>query len=273
MTEVAARTGASLVNFERSGSQTVLHNGRRYTMARPVLEFKFILNLPKLKTHVFTGLTGAVKNLFGSVPGLRKAALHQEAPHPAAFARRMLDVYEIARPTFHLADGVMVLDTKGPSSGRARPLGCLVASADGVALDAVFARMAGCTVKNYLTGREARERGYAGVELKNVDVAGLDPKVLAPPDFRVPGIALYRFIPSFLGPLSERLIRAWPVSTRACTGCGFCADSCPADAIEVISGKAVMDPGKCILCLCCHEVCPEEAVEVERSFLARRLFP
>lgn len=268
----AQEAGAQLINFEGSGSTKVVRNGRQYTIAQPILDFKFILNMPKLKTHVFTGLTGAVKNLFGSVPGLGKAAMHQQAPRPGDFAARLLDIYEIAAPSFHLADAVMVLDTKGPSSGRVRPMHCLMAGMDGVALDTVFAHLAGCPVKGYLTGSEAKRRGYGAVDLSNVEVLGADPAGMIPDDFKVPGIALYRFIPGFLGRLSERLIRAWPESNHLCTACGFCAESCPVGCIDIKNKKAIMDRKRCILCLCCHELCPEGAVELERSFLARRIF-
>jgi uncharacterized protein (DUF362 family)/Pyruvate/2-oxoacid:ferredoxin oxidoreductase delta subunit len=270
--EAARDAGARLVNFESSGWERITRNGREYTIARPVLDFQFILNMPKLKSHVYAGLTGAVKNMYGSMPGLSKTAMHLEAPKPKDFAARLLDIYEIAAPSFHIADAVVVIDTKGPSSGRIRPMDCLLASSDGVALDALFARLVGCPVGRYLTGAEAKRRGYPGVEMKNIQVKGGNPSVLAPRDFKVANIAPFRFIPGFLGPVSERLVRSWPVSTGGCTGCGFCAESCPVKAIEIKDQRAFMDTRTCILCLCCHELCPEGAVEMKRSFVARRLF-
>jgi len=183
-----------------------------------------------------------------------------------------LDIYEISAPTFHIDDAVTVIDTKGPSSGRIRPMGSIIAGADGFAVDAVFAKLAGCPVERYITGAEARRRGYPGWDIKKIDVLVRTVKSLTPKDFKVPNIAPFRFIPGFLGSLSERLIRAWPVSMDTCTGCGFCKDSCPVDAIEIEHKKAVMNKEICILCLCCHELCPEGAVDLKRSFLARRLF-
>ena len=61
-------------------------------------------------------------------------------------------------------------------------MGCLMASKDGVALDAVFARLAGCRVEHYITGFEARKRGYPGVDMKNIEVVGEDPASLTPSD-------------------------------------------------------------------------------------------
>lgn len=272
MKEAADAAGVELLNFESSGSQKIVRNGREYSIAEPILDFKFILNMPKLKTHSFAGLTGAVKNLFGSVPGLAKARMHQDAPKPGEFGECMLDIYEIAAPSFHLADAVMVLDTKGPTSGRVRPMNCLMASNDGVALDALFAHLGKVPLKGYLTGSEAHRRGYAGATFDGIEVVGADPGSLMPDDFKVPGIGVYRFIPGFLGRLSKSLIQAWPEAMDNCTACGFCAESCPVSCIEIKNKRAHMDKRKCILCLCCHELCPEEAVDLKQSFLARRIF-
>lgn len=271
--EAARESGAHLLNFEGSGWERVRRGGRAYTLARPVLEFRFILNLPKLKTHSFAGLTGAVKNLYGSVPGLMKTSLHLAAPGPDDFAARLLDVYEVATPTFHLADGVVAMDGRGPSAGRARPMGCLLAGRDGSALDLLFARLVGCRPERVITLAEARRRGWTGADWKAVEVRGADPGTLAPRDFRLPDNRIYRWLPPFLGPLVRRLVRSWPESTERCTGCGFCAESCPAEAIRLQGGRAVVDRTRCISCLCCHELCPEKAVAIQRTWMARRIFP
>ena len=47
-----------------------------------------------------------------------------------------------------------------------------------------------------------------------------------------------------------------------CTGCARCVDVCPAGAIALEGGKAVMDRGKCIGCADCIAVCPTEAMNV-----------
>ena len=46
------------------------------SLLRPVLEADFISDLPKVKTHVMTGMSCAVKNLFGTVPGLQLSLIH-----------------------------------------------------------------------------------------------------------------------------------------------------------------------------------------------------
>ncbi|MGD2145893.1 MAG: DUF362 domain-containing protein, partial [Anaerolineae bacterium] len=72
--EIAERTGSTMVSFEEVSWHRV--NGTDYFIARPVLEADLVINLPKLKTHALTLYTGAIKNLFGSIPGTRKRELH-----------------------------------------------------------------------------------------------------------------------------------------------------------------------------------------------------
>ena len=81
MTEVAQRTGAVL-NFDTSSRQ-LDGNGqvtRHFTVIHPIADADLIINICKLKTHCMTVLSGAVKNLFGCVPGLMKPELHMRYP-------------------------------------------------------------------------------------------------------------------------------------------------------------------------------------------------
>lgn len=51
------------------------------------------------------------------------------------------------------------------------------------------------------------------------------------------------------------------VDKEKCAGCGLCAEECPADAISMQEGKAVIDQDKCIKCGKCIEVCPMDAIK------------
>ena len=74
---VCRETGAQLYTACRSRAKKA--DGelvREFTLIEPVHEADVVIDLPKLKTHVMTGMTCAVKNLFGTVPGLQKAEFH-----------------------------------------------------------------------------------------------------------------------------------------------------------------------------------------------------
>jgi uncharacterized protein (DUF362 family) len=84
-----------------------------------VLEADVIINLPKFKTHTLTLLTLGVKNLFGCIPGPRKALWHLKAGEDRkAFAQILVDVYQVIRPSLTILDGIMGMEGNGPNSGR-----------------------------------------------------------------------------------------------------------------------------------------------------------
>ena len=71
--EFCERMGVTVWGKTTSGSRAV--EGTRvhqFTLIDPVLECDFLIDLAKLKTHVMTGMTAGVKNLFGCIPGLQK---------------------------------------------------------------------------------------------------------------------------------------------------------------------------------------------------------
>ncbi len=49
------------------------------------------------------------------------------------------------------------------------------------------------------------------------------------------------------------------VDDSLCTGCGSCADTCPAGAIDV-EERASIDQGACIMCNACVYECPVSAI-------------
>ena len=59
------------------------------------------------------------------------------------------------------------------------------------------------------------------------------------------------------------------VSPMDCTGCGNCADICPAKAIEMKNKKPVINKKVCIRCFCCQEFCPVGAMKTHRTLISR----
>jgi NAD-dependent dihydropyrimidine dehydrogenase PreA subunit len=58
------------------------------------------------------------------------------------------------------------------------------------------------------------------------------------------------------------------VDPAACNGCGACLDVCPHDAIQLVSGKAVMDQKKCDACAICIKACPIHAIMEEAPLVS-----
>jgi uncharacterized protein (DUF362 family)/Pyruvate/2-oxoacid:ferredoxin oxidoreductase delta subunit len=272
MIEVCRERRAELVNLEESGWEMLSAGGRSYPVARAVLGFDYIVNVPKLKTHVLTLMTGAIKNMFGCVPGFQKSALHLQFPRPGSMSSALVDVFSLARPWITLVDAVDAMEGNGPSSGSPRHLGLVAASDDCTALDTVLAGLLGIDPKKVPTTREAARRGLGQARREAISVVGTEAGRGEAEGFKVPANWKFFLIPGILGSLVGRLVWVRPlVETETCSGCGDCVRMCAAGAIALAGGRAVIDRSLCTCCLCCQEACSEGAVQTRMSRLARLL--
>ncbi len=266
---MAEKTGLELVNFEASGLEKIESGGCRLYVARCVLEADVIINLAKLKTHTLTLLTCAVKNMFGVVPGFRKAEFHKRYPKPEEFSEMLVELYSRVTPALTIVDGILAMEGNGPSSGNPRRMGLVFAGADGVAVDAVVADMIGFGRDRIATTRIAGERGVGTAKLDEIAIVG-DGRGSKPEGFLLPSNRGIRLIPKPLARMIAPLV--WlklEIDREKCTRCAFCLNSCPVRAIFNEGDALKVDQSKCIQCMCCHELCPEDAIEIKMSLLAR----
>lgn len=275
MQELSERARVPLVNFEASSSEELKGRLRSYMIARPVLDADVVINVPKMKTHVLTAYTGCIKNMFGAVPGFAKGRLHSHVPRPIPFSDHIVDIYSLVRPALHIMDAVVAMEGDGPSGGRARHVGAIMAGTDGVAVDAVAAKMMGFADGSVPMLRQAGERGLGTAAFQDIEILGEDPSSFDTEGFALPKPGVLNFIPTFVVKALRPWIWVHPEMSKewGCRAerCALCARSCPVGAIEMAPGGPVVDRGKCVECLCCHELCPHEAVRVRLSWLARQL--
>ncbi len=238
-----------------------------------------IIDLCKLKTHGMMGLTCAVKNFFGSVPGTKKPEFHYRYPRAEDFANVLVDLYEYSAPRLCICDGVVGMEGNGPTQGSPRKLGCLLAARSGHALDLAAASLIGLGEQDVPTLRAAAERGLVPREVSALTVAG-DLASFRVPDFKtVPSQANVFFmvlgdgIPGKIADfLAARVLTPFPkLDPAKCVGCGKCAATCPAKAITMKNKKPRIARGKCIHCFCCQEFCPKGAMGVGRHWLPKLL--
>lgn len=267
MTEVVERTGANLALFD--GVEWNRLNGNDYFIARPVLEADLVINLPKLKTHTLTLYTGAVKNLFGAIPGTRKREIHLRAPGVQDFSQALVDVLELVRPGLTLMDGVLGQEGYGPGMGGIpRRYGCLAASVDPVALDAVIVHALGYRPGEVLHLAQADARELGTTNLDQIEIAG-DRQALEFGAVNLPQARWYFRLPSWVGAPLRSAARIRPLlDESACIGCGRCVEVCPQEIITP-GHPPGFDLSGCIGCLCCTEICPVGALTPHRNWVAK----
>ena len=281
----AAREAGMELNYDVSGRQVSYPEGRlmkHMELITPAVECDGILNLCKMKTHLFMHMTGAVKNLFGLIPGLSKVGFHANLPDKGQFAHMLLDLAGCAHPRLNLMDAVLAMEGEGPgTSGTPRQVGLLLAAEDPLALDVAAAEIMGLPRANTPLLLAAEERGLSPSRIGDVEIVGAALDDLRIPDYRFPAHVSSNLIGTFLGPLTgpaahlckSALAQAPKVDASVCVKCGICRQSCPAQAISMSgpAGVARIDPKRCIRCYCCHELCPRQAVRLKKGLLSRLL--
>lgn len=233
----------------------------------------YLVNIPKFKTHQLTLLSGAIKNLYGLIPGTFKAELHKNHFDINDFSGIVVDVFEQARPALTIVDGIVAMEGDGPgTSGKLRNLGLLLAGADCVALDAVMATIMGINPLSVPTTMEAKKRNLGIADIDSIEVLGAKLEDVAGKPFLLPQSSGMKKIPAPLVSLFKRLVTLRPVVIHdLCARCNACIDACPTKVISLNKGRIILDYSGCISCFCCQEVCPFSAIKVKKSILARMI--
>jgi len=229
------------------------------SLSRIVLDADIIISLPKFKTHGLTVITGAIKNSYGILPGAQKARLHRAAASPERFHEMLVDVFRLRVPDLFLVDAVVGMEGNGPVSPDLRNIGLILASDNGVALDAVIAAMMGCEPGRLRFLQKAKEVGLGDYDLRTIETIG---ELKSLPDFKLPPLSGERDFhnKTIQEALHSRTVLRPQADPELCTGCGACVEQCPVSALSMNNQLPRVDTGLCITCFCCQEICPEKAM-------------
>lgn len=274
MIEVAERTGCEL-NYDTSAIEIKNPQAKRLKtmqIIKVAREVDFVVSAAKLKTHGMMVYTGAVKNLFGVIPGMTKADYHLRLNSVDNFADHLLDICEAVKPIFSIIDGIDGMEGDGPSAGEKRHVGLILASESPYALDTVATKIIGIEPAIVPTIKAARERKLFSGDLKDIEITGTQLAEISIAPFRLPGSININFVggrvPKFVEKFLLNNLRPRPeFNYDVCVSCGDCKRSCPPGIIDMSSGKPVPDLSRCIRCFCCHELCPKKAVNIKRHWL------
>jgi len=265
--KVAKEEGAIIKNFDSEGVVEVIPKSKceaKMFLAKPIFDADVVINLPKLKTHSANIYTGADKNVFGCIPGLRKAKYHKMAPNPESFGEILADIHQSAKFALHIMDGITAMQGEGPTAGDVYLANKILMSTDPLALDTVAISMLGMEIGEVPVLAAARRRGLGESNLDNIIIDGDYKEIPKLEGFKLPkryksskgnSKALVKIIDFFATRPN--------INRNKCRNCNVCVDSCPVKAINRDTKQ--IDYKVCIECLCCHELCMYKAVELKKK--------
>lgn len=259
-----------------TGGKTVAYPegkaANEFVIANGAIDCDGIINVCKMKTHMLERITGAQKNIFGCVFGFNKGAAHVKYPNAASFAKMLADLNLMLKPRLHIMDGVMAMEGNGPQSGTPKKMGVILASADAVALDTVFASLVYLEPSLVPTNAIGASCGVGVMDKEQIEVVTADgiitvdeaQKLYGDKNFDVYRGKADKGEISFLRPFKKLIRRRPKVDKKLCVSCGICVNSCPVEGgalhIKGYGKPPVYDYDKCISCYCCQEMCPKKAI-------------
>ncbi|MFQ3619814.1 MAG: DUF362 domain-containing protein, partial [Spirochaetales bacterium] len=276
---VAEQYKIPLANFEQAlvkelplGTQKV-----QIPIAEGALLADGMVSLPKMKTHGLTRITGAIKNQLGCVPGFHKAEFHFRFPHIDAFATLLVNLNLLLKPRLYIMDGIVAMEGEGPGGGDPVPMGCILLSADPVALDATFCRLINLNPSFVPTLRLGEALGLGTAQEAAIEFLGDSLEILKRPTFNVkrsPPLQEVTF--QGLRPLRNFILPKPRIRRELCQRCGVCVEACPVPEKAIQFTKGKKNPpqytySKCIRCFCCHEMCPYKAINIYTPWMGKLL--
>ena len=182
---VAEREGAELIDLgsdDTANRVVPIPNGRvirKCLLPVPLLDADVIINVPKAKNHHIEPITGALKNWVGAVNQKWRNHNHGDEDH----IPRFMDIMTVTRPALCIVDALIAGEGDGPIANLPRWCGCILASADPVAIDITIARLMGHDPERLNFAKEGELRGlgtrseidYVGVPLKDVSFEAWHP--------------------------------------------------------------------------------------------------
>ncbi|HMK46733.1 MAG TPA: DUF362 domain-containing protein [Methanocella sp.] len=265
---------------------------KKVRIARPAIEADCIINVPVLKYHFFTHISGGMKNLFGLVePDFRPRI------HVLGLDEPLVDLYAFLRPkiALNVMDATYIAQSVRPSGPYYGPtvarsvskLNMIMVSKDTVALDSTAARVVQVDPDAVEMVRIAASRGLGTIDPRTIGNArDASLKIKKDPLGRIIPYAQDAWSNERLNRVSHPLLRriygndvvtlkearremneADPSSITIdghCRQCRLCEKACPVKNITLHEAGPIIG-NRCIRCFICVEICPDGVLAIERK--------
>lgn len=265
--DVIDRTGAKFEDFTKNNRTHAVYKKIKVPMAKAIDDVDIVISVAKFKTHQLMMQTGAVKNMFGLVPGLNKSPLHLKCPSIDEFARLIVSIFKESHTDYAIIDGIIGMEGAGPANGEPRKVGLLISSEDAFAADYAEAVIMGYDKKDmpiFLEGERENltnpdEYRYPLLKAEELVLNNFK-KIESKRKSLFSALILPFFSRHFAIKRAKR--RSAPEFKENCVKCCRCIEICPAKALVMGEKHPDINTDACIRCYCCHEMCPVDAIKV-----------
>jgi len=272
--EIAKVYKVKLMAFEREKITVANKHKSRFFenifIPVPYKDFDLIINVPKLKVHSLTKISGAIKNMYGVIPGGIKQYYHDQLKvlfnYERLWGEFLNDVYLNLTPDLCILDGIIGLERDGPAAtGDPKRVGVIMVSKNGWAMDYVISKLIEENVEEIPVLADAQKRNL--INFKKIKIIGKIPSI----DFvkvskksKKP-----KLINWMISKLWNQLYVQPKINLSKCNLCMECLKECPVNAITLYDNKVVIDQKSCIHCYGCENYCPQKAIYFKGSLINR----
>ena len=242
----------------------------KFLIPEDFLKADLIVNVPKFKTHCLMTFTGAIKNIYGVLPGNLKKELHKRFPDNQEFAEMLINLYGLINPRLNIIDSVYGIQGDGPGKkGEKKKIGYLIGGENGFAVDYVASQIMGIDPFTIPILSATKKNHFDLCDFNAIEIVGERINECVIKEFKLP--ATYKYKKSIVEEIFKLSKEILSIDDKKCVGCGLCYDVCPAKAIKKRENCSYIDNSRCIGCMSCIEICPRTAVSVTKSLLYDQL--
>jgi len=274
----------SFVDFNKAESKIItLTKNKKAKVAKILFDCDYLINLPKIKTHIEAAMTLASKNLIGCLTGMEKRKMHSN------LISNIVRINEVIKPNLHIVDGLIAMEGDGPATGTPVAMNLIVAGKSSFLVDAFCAQISGFNPMEISYLKIAREKGFlTGQEFAKLKKVPMIKTLKKPNHYLLAKIFLHNFFVYIrYWPIFDWLVkRKWVgdlifklhirqdiykdkeseikklAKKNQCFDCHFCEKYCPM-GLKINEDNFNFSQDRCLHCLYCYLVCPKDNIKID----------